>query len=237
MNRRCSIEFARAKRRNLLIIAIRSITPIPFLKTKHLNMPTGGFTSNPGAWPMFSASGRSALQVVSSLSAPATRSRKLHRSRSCKPPSQYLSRRSDILKKAADGPMQVGDSSWLELSPSSALPERWKASDPPPNPFIFTLHASRTTPFSCNLSPSPYYPHRMITALLLIFDSSATWEKIGTRQNHSVWRVFLSYLLPLMLLSIAGESLGLLKFGMWEGDILPRLVKPSQELVIRYETV
>jgi len=77
----------------------------------------------------------------------------------------------------------------------------------------------------------------MITALLLIFDSSATWEKIGTRQNHSIWRVFVSYLLPLMLLSIAGESFGLLKFGMWEGDILPRLVKPSQELVIRYEAV
>jgi hypothetical protein len=78
----------------------------------------------------------------------------------------------------------------------------------------------------------------MITALLLIFDSSATWEKIGTQQQQqNVWRIFFSYLLPLLLLSVAAESFGLLKFGMYEGDILPRLVKPSQELVTRYEAV
>lgn len=55
--------------------------------------------------------------------------------------------------------------------------------------------------------------------------------------RHPLWRVFFGYLLPLMFLSIAGESMGLLKFGMWEGDFAPRLVKPSQELLIRYQTV
>src|SRR4051812_32454231 len=77
----------------------------------------------------------------------------------------------------------------------------------------------------------------MITALLLIFDSSATWEKIGMRQSQSIGRVFLSYWLPILLLSVAAESFGLAKFGMYQGDILPRLVRPSQELIIRYQVV
>ncbi len=77
----------------------------------------------------------------------------------------------------------------------------------------------------------------MITALLLIFDASRTWEKIGSSPEQRVGRVFFSYLLPILLLSVAGESLGLLKLGMWEGDVVPRLVKPSQALVMRYEVV
>src|SRR5436853_1550954 len=77
----------------------------------------------------------------------------------------------------------------------------------------------------------------MITALLLIFDASRTWEKIGSAPDQRVGRIFFSYLLPILLLSIAGESLGLLKWGMWEGELAPRLVKPSQELVIRYQAV
>ena len=77
----------------------------------------------------------------------------------------------------------------------------------------------------------------MITALLLIFDGSRTWERIGASPDQRVGRVFLSYLFPVLLLSIAGESLGLLKFGMYEGEVMPRLVKPSQELVIRYQAV
>src|SRR5882724_9830999 len=77
----------------------------------------------------------------------------------------------------------------------------------------------------------------MITALLLIFDGSRTWERIGASPEQRVGRVFFSYLLPILLLSIAGESLGLFKFGMYEGDVMPRLVKPSQELVIRYQVV
>jgi len=77
----------------------------------------------------------------------------------------------------------------------------------------------------------------MITALLLIFDGSRTWEKIGSAPGQKVGGIFLAYLFPILLLSIVGESLGLLKLGMWEGDLAPRLVKPSQELVIRYQAV
>ena len=77
----------------------------------------------------------------------------------------------------------------------------------------------------------------MITALLLIFDASRTWEKIGSSPDQRVGRVFFAYLFPILLLSIVGESLGLLKFGMYEGEVMPRLVKPSQELVIRYQAV
>ena len=77
----------------------------------------------------------------------------------------------------------------------------------------------------------------MITALLLIFDASRTWEKIGSSPDQRVGRVFFAYLFPILLLSIVGESLGLLKFGMYEGEMMPRLVKPSQELVIRYQAV
>jgi hypothetical protein len=77
----------------------------------------------------------------------------------------------------------------------------------------------------------------MITALLLIFDPSGTWEKIGSTPKHRVWQIFLSYLLPLLFLSIAVESFGLMKLGMNEGGLLSRVVKPSQDLVVRYEAV
>src|SRR3954468_24560116 len=75
----------------------------------------------------------------------------------------------------------------------------------------------------------------MITALLLIFDPSGTWEKIGATPRQNVARIFFSYALPLLILSVAVESLGLTKLGMWEGEMAPRLVKPTQELVIRYQ--
>ncbi len=54
----------------------------------------------------------------------------------------------------------------------------------------------------------------MITALLLIFDASRTWERIGNSPEQRVSRVFFAYLFPVWLLSIVGESLGLLKLGM-----------------------
>jgi hypothetical protein len=76
----------------------------------------------------------------------------------------------------------------------------------------------------------------MLTALLLIFDPSGTWERIASTPQQRVWRMFLSYLFPLLFLSIACEALGLLKFGMNEGGLLSRVVKPSQDLVVRYET-
>src|SRR5436189_5247198 len=75
----------------------------------------------------------------------------------------------------------------------------------------------------------------MLTALLLIFDPSGTWEKIGATTRHSVARVFISYLLPLLLLANAVEALGLLKLGVQRGGLMPRLIKPTPELVCRYE--
>ena len=76
----------------------------------------------------------------------------------------------------------------------------------------------------------------MITALLLILDPSGTWEKIGATPKQNVARVFISYSLPLLILSIAVESFGMLRFGIIEGDLMPRRVIPSHELVIRYQT-
>ena len=49
----------------------------------------------------------------------------------------------------------------------------------------------------------------MITALLLIFDPSNTWERIGQTTRHSVSRVFLSYLLPIVLLANVVEAIGI----------------------------
>ena len=76
---------------------------------------------------------------------------------------------------------------------------------------------------------------RMITALLLIFDPSNTWEKIGQTLRHSVARVFLSYLLPLVIISNAVEAFGMLTLGVEEGGLITRTIKPSQQLLARYE--
>ena len=75
----------------------------------------------------------------------------------------------------------------------------------------------------------------MITALLLIFDPSRTWERLGSTPRHRVSRVFFAYLLPLFLLSSAVEALGMRKLGITEGGFISRVVKPSDDLVIRYE--
>jgi hypothetical protein len=77
----------------------------------------------------------------------------------------------------------------------------------------------------------------MMTALLLIFDPSGTWEKLGAVPQHRVWRVFFGYLLPLMLLTTAVECFSMVKFGIRQGDVVTRVVMPSQELLIRYESV
>src|SRR2546425_9136692 len=75
----------------------------------------------------------------------------------------------------------------------------------------------------------------MITALLLIFDPSNTWERIGQTTRHSVTRIFFTYLLPLVVLANAVETVGMLTLGIEEGGIMARTIKPSQALVVRYE--
>ena len=75
----------------------------------------------------------------------------------------------------------------------------------------------------------------MIKALLLIFDPDNTWVKI--EQNPpGVASVFLTYLLPLLLLGTAVETWGMMKLGYDKGKIVERRVKLEQDLAARYAT-
>lgn len=73
----------------------------------------------------------------------------------------------------------------------------------------------------------------MIKALLLILDPDNTWTKIEQRPP-SVVSVFLSYLLPLLLLGTAVEIWGMMKLGHDQGDIVERRANVPQDLAIRY---
>jgi Yip1 domain len=88
--------------------------------------------------------------------------------------------------------------------------------------------------FGCHTVHSDEHCAHMVRALLLIFDPSATWEKIETTK-HSVSRVLFLYLLPIMLVAFAVEGWMLLQFGMLRGRVVERLVRPTPELVLRFE--
>ena len=73
----------------------------------------------------------------------------------------------------------------------------------------------------------------MIKALLLILDPDNTWAKI--EQNPpSVLSVFFTYLLPLLFLGTAVETMGMMKLGYDKGKIVERRVKLEQDPAIRY---
>jgi hypothetical protein len=74
----------------------------------------------------------------------------------------------------------------------------------------------------------------MFRVLLLIFDPANSWERIETARP-SVARVFLTYLLPIMLVSFAVEGWLISRLGTQGGNFARRLVRVSQELVVRYE--
>jgi hypothetical protein len=74
----------------------------------------------------------------------------------------------------------------------------------------------------------------MIRALLLIFDSSRTWEAIKN-DRPTVARISFSFLLPLLLLTSVGEALGLMYLGVERGTVTDRVVKASETLALRYE--
>lgn len=75
----------------------------------------------------------------------------------------------------------------------------------------------------------------MIKALLLIFDPENTWVKI--EQNpRGVASVFLTYLLPLLLLGTAVETWGMMTLGYDKGKIVERRVKLDQDFAARYAT-
>ena len=58
----------------------------------------------------------------------------------------------------------------------------------------------------------------MIKALLLIFDPMATWEGILRARRSTVF-ILVIYLLPLLLITSAGEGSGLVQWGKWQGEI------------------
>ena len=72
---------------------------------------------------------------------------------------------------------------------------------------------------------------------MLIFDPAGAWEKIEAGPKNAV-RVFVFFLLPLMLLSAAVETWGLLHFGLMRStfeDLPARQVRVSPQLALRYE--
>lgn len=73
----------------------------------------------------------------------------------------------------------------------------------------------------------------MIRVFALLFDATTTWEKIDQEQQ-SILRVFLSYLLPILLISVAAEAFLLMRFGQQVGP-MDQLVAVSPPVMIRYE--
>ncbi len=76
----------------------------------------------------------------------------------------------------------------------------------------------------------------MIKALLFLIDPANTWEKVD-KSSPSPPRVFITYLLPLILLGTAVEAWGLIKLGLDEGRFVDRRIQVSQEVAIRYAAV
>jgi hypothetical protein len=57
----------------------------------------------------------------------------------------------------------------------------------------------------------------MLNALLLIFAPARTWERIADARR-SIFYIFITYLLPIMLLTSFGEAYGLVHWGKWQGE-------------------
>jgi hypothetical protein len=76
----------------------------------------------------------------------------------------------------------------------------------------------------------------MLRALLLVVDPSRTWEAIKNAR-HSVVRLSLQLVLPLLLVTSAGEAFGFLRLGVERGRVTETLTKAPLELAIRYEVV
>jgi hypothetical protein len=74
----------------------------------------------------------------------------------------------------------------------------------------------------------------MFRVLLLIFDPANSWERIETARP-SVARVFFTYVLPIMLLSFAVEGWLISRHGTHGGHFARRLVRVSEDLLVRYE--
>jgi hypothetical protein len=74
---------------------------------------------------------------------------------------------------------------------------------------------------------------------MLIFNPVGTWEKIESSPK-TVRHIFFVFLLPLMLISTAAETWGLLRLGLERstiGDMPVRRITVSPALAIRYQVV
>jgi hypothetical protein len=59
----------------------------------------------------------------------------------------------------------------------------------------------------------------MIKAVLLVLEPLRTWEQIALA-GRSVGRIFLTYVVPLLLLTSVIEAWGMIKWGDWRGDVI-----------------
>ena len=71
----------------------------------------------------------------------------------------------------------------------------------------------------------------MIKALLLIFNTTGTWERI-VLARRSLGFVLAAHLLPLLLLASAAEGYGLVHWGKWQGEIGRIKNFPIREVVV-----
>ncbi|MGO9200130.1 MAG: YIP1 family protein [Limisphaerales bacterium] len=71
----------------------------------------------------------------------------------------------------------------------------------------------------------------MIKALLLIFDSAATWERIALAQRRAGF-IFLFFLLPLLGFTSAVEGYGLVHWGKDRGEVLKLRRFPVSEAAV-----
>jgi hypothetical protein len=71
----------------------------------------------------------------------------------------------------------------------------------------------------------------MIKALLLIFEPIASWEGIF-RARRSMGLILVMFLMPLVLLTSAGEGYGLVHWGKWQGEIGRLRTFPVSEAVV-----
>jgi len=72
----------------------------------------------------------------------------------------------------------------------------------------------------------------MIKALLLIFTPVSAWERVF-RAQRSPWFVFAVFLIPLLVLSSAGEAYGLIHWGKWQNTVVrePRTFAPAEAAI------
>jgi Yip1 domain len=72
----------------------------------------------------------------------------------------------------------------------------------------------------------------MIKALLLIFEPGVTWDKI-VQAKKSLQTILLTYLVPMILISVAGELYGLLNWGKRQND-LEMVARISRQMALYY---